>query len=110
MKGKRKSGLQRRVLAASVILSLLIVVGGTFAWFTSYDEVVNKLTAVYNYGVSITEEFTAPENWLPGQEVNKDVQAVNTGNVDDVPDAWGMQPAVTLTDGKASVVAWTPAP
>ncbi len=82
MKRKRKSSLQRRVLAASVILSLLIVVGGTFAWFTSYDEVVNKLTAVHNYGVSITEDFTAPENWLPGQAVNKDVQAVNTGNVD----------------------------
>ncbi len=82
MKKKRKSNLQRKVLTVSVILALLIIAGGTFAWFTSKDEVINKLTAVNNYGVSITEDFTAPENWLPGQEVNKDVWAINTGNVD----------------------------
>lgn len=82
MKKKRKSNLQRKVLTVSVILALLIIAGGTFAWFTSKDEVVNKLTAVNDYGVVISEDFTAPENWLPGQEVNKDVWALNTGSVD----------------------------
>ena len=53
----------------------------TFAWFTSKDEVTNRLTANADYGVSIVESFAPPENWLPGQEVNKDVYAVNTGNV-----------------------------
>jgi len=54
----------------------------TFAWFTSKDEVTNRLTASSDYGVSIVESFTPPKNWLPGQEINKDVYAVNTGNID----------------------------
>ena len=40
------------------------------------------MTANADYGVSIVESFTPPANWLPGQDVNKDVYAVNTGNVD----------------------------
>lgn len=79
---KGKSNLQRKVLIVSIVLALLIVAGGTFAWFTSKDEVTNKLTASNNYGVSIVESFTPPENWTPGQEVNKDVFVTNTGNLD----------------------------
>ena len=60
----------------------MIVAGSTFAWFTSQDEVTNRLTASANYGVSIVEDFTPPIDWLPGQTINKDVSAVNTGNVD----------------------------
>ena len=40
------------------------------------------MSANADYGVSIVESFAPPENWLPGQEVNKDVYAVNTGNVE----------------------------
>lgn len=54
----------------------------TFAWFTSQDEVTNRLTASSDYGVSIVESFVPPKNWIPGQEINKDVYAVNTGNID----------------------------
>ena len=54
----------------------------TFAWFTSKDEVTNRLTASSDYGVSIVESFTPPKNWIPGQQINKDVYAVNTGNID----------------------------
>lgn len=79
---KRKSNLQRKVLIVSIVLALLIVAGGTFAWFTSKDEVTNKLTASSNYGVSIVESFNPPENWIPGQEVDKDVFVTNTGNID----------------------------
>ena len=53
----------------------------TFAWFTSKDEVTNRLTASSDYGVSIVESFVPPKNMIPGQEVNKDVYAVNTGNI-----------------------------
>lgn len=35
-----------------------------------------------DYGVSIAESFQPPENWVPGQEINKDAAATNTGNVD----------------------------
>ena len=54
----------------------------SFAWFTSKDEVTNRLTASSDYGVSIVESFAPPKNWIPGEEVNKDVYAVNTGSID----------------------------
>ena len=76
-----KSKRRRKVLGASCILAALIIAGSSFAWFTSKDEVTNRLSANADYGVSIVESFAPPENWLPGQEVNKDVYAVNTGNV-----------------------------
>ena len=76
-----KSKRRRRVLGASCILAALIIAASSFAWFTSKDEVTNRLTADANYGVSIVESFTPPANWVPGQQVNKDVYAVNTGNV-----------------------------
>ena len=73
---------RKKVLIASCILAALIVGSSSFAWFTSQDEVTNRLAASNNYGVTITESFTPPTQWLPGQEINKDVSAVNTGNVD----------------------------
>lgn len=73
---------KRRVLAVSCIFAALIVAGSTFAWFTSKDEVVNKLSASSNYDVVAVEDFTPPSNWTPGQTVNKDVRVTNTGNVD----------------------------
>lgn len=80
-KAKRKRN-ERRMLITAVILALIIVAGGTFAWFTSKDEVTNKLSASQKYNVSITETFTTPSSWVPGQEVNKDVSLINTGNID----------------------------
>ena len=77
-----KSKKRRRVLGASCILAALIIAGSSFAWFTSKDEVTNRLTANSDYGVSIVESFAPPKNMLPGQEVNKDVYAVNTGSID----------------------------
>lgn len=79
---EKKSTKQKKVLAASILLAVIIVIGATFAWFTSKDEVTNKLTASNNYGVSITETFTPPDNWAQGQSIDKKVGAVNTGNVD----------------------------
>jgi len=79
---------RRRVLGASCILAALIIASSSFAWFTSKDEVTNRLSASANYGVSIAEDFTPPENWLPGQKVDKNVGVVNTGNVDAFVRTW----------------------
>lgn len=79
---------RRRVLGASCILAALIVAGSSFAWFTSKDEVTNRLTATADYGVTIAEDFTPPNNWVPGQKVDKNVGVVNTGNVDAFVRAW----------------------
>lgn len=79
---KKRNSKDRRIAIASIIVAGMIVAGSTFAWFTSKDEVTNRLTAHADYGVSIVEDFTPPEDWTPGQKINKDVSAVNTGNVD----------------------------
>lgn len=76
-----RSKKRRRVLAASCILAALIVAGSSFAWFTSKDEVTNRLSANADYDVQIVESFAPPANWLPGQVVNKDVYAVNAGSI-----------------------------
>lgn len=78
-KNKKK---QRKLMVMSVVVALLIVIGGTFAWFTSKDEVTNHLAADGKYGVSITETFKPTDNWVPGQEITKDVKSINTGNID----------------------------
>lgn len=79
---KKKTAREKRVLVASLLVAAVMVGGSTFAWFTSQDEVTNRLSAKAEYNVTIAETFTPPEEWVPGQEVNKDVFAVNTGNVD----------------------------
>lgn len=79
---------RRRVLGASCILAALIIASSSFAWFTSKDEVTNRLTATADYGVSIAEDFTPPANWIPGQKIDKNVAVVNTGNVDAFVRTW----------------------
>jgi predicted ribosomally synthesized peptide with SipW-like signal peptide len=79
---KKQSAKQKKILVASILLAGLIAAGGTFAWYTSKDEVTNKLSAANNYNVSVLEAFTPPFDWVPGQNVNKDVAVVNTGNYD----------------------------
>lgn len=80
-KKTKRSAREKRVLIGSMALAAVIGAGSTFAWFTSQDEVTNRLSARADYGVSITETFTPPSDWVPGQVVNKDVYTVNTGNV-----------------------------
>jgi len=72
---------RRRVLGASCILAALIIASSSFAWFTSKDEVTNRLSANADYDVSIVESYAPPKNFLPGQKVNKDVYATNTGSI-----------------------------
>lgn len=78
---KRKKR-ERRTLATALILGGIIMAGGTFAWFTARDEVTNRLTAEAKYNVGITESFTPPSTWIPGQVVDKQVGTINTGNID----------------------------
>jgi len=82
MKNTKDNKKDKKVLIGALGIASVIAAGSTFAWFTSSDEVTNRLTAAADYGVSIVEDFTPPEDWLPGQKINKDVSAVNTGNVD----------------------------
>lgn len=85
---KKQSRKERRVLLAALVVAGVITAGSTFAWFTSKDEVTNRLSASASYNVSIAEDFQPPEDWIPGQTINKDVSAVNTGNVDAFVRMW----------------------
>lgn len=79
---KKKTSKEKRVLIGALCVAAAVVAGSTFAWFTSTDEVTNKLSASGDYGVAIAEDFTPPEDWIPGQSIKKAVKVVNTGNVD----------------------------
>jgi len=72
---------RRRVLGASCILAALIIASSSFAWFTSSDEVTNRLSANADYDVRIVESFEPKRNWEPGETINKDVYATNTGSI-----------------------------
>ena len=68
------------VLAMALTLAVVMVLSGTFAWFTTNDSVINKLkTSDSPAGAEIVEVFTPPTNWKPGQEIAKEVGVVNTG-------------------------------
>jgi len=63
--------------AIAVVLALLTAVSGTFAWFTSKDDVVNHLeTASMTNGDVRIREVWDPEDGkglVPDTEINKDV-------------------------------------
>lgn len=80
-KKKKRNARERRTLVGAMCVAAVIVAGSTFAWFTSQDDVTNRLTAKGNYGVAIAETFVPPTNLVPGQEVTKEVMATNTGNI-----------------------------
>lgn len=84
----KKTSKEKRVLIGALCVAAVMVAGSTFAWFTSKDEVTNRLSASAEYNVAVAETFQPPENWVPGQEINKDAAAVNTGNVDAFARMW----------------------
>lgn len=85
---KKKTSREKRVLIASLCIAAAVMAGSTFAWFTSKDEVTNRLSANASYNVSVTEDFTPPEDWVPGQTIKKEAAAINTGNVDAFVRMW----------------------
>ena len=56
MKNNKKN--EKKALVASLGLAGIVAAGATFAWFTSQDQVTNRLSAEADYDVTITESFT----------------------------------------------------
>lgn len=105
-KKNKKTARQKRTLVLALLVAATIAAGSTFAWFTSKDEVTNRLSASAKYDVSIAEDFQPPEDWVPGQTINKDVSAVNTGNVDAFVRMWlGGQMRLLAEDATPSIDA-----
>ncbi len=89
MKRTEKKRKQKKAVLVATLATAAVIVGGmTFAWYTSKDEVTNRLSASTDYGVSIVEDFTPETEWLPGQNVKKVAGAVNTGTVDAFVRMW----------------------
>lgn len=66
----------------SLLLSLLLVVGSTYAWLTSADERVNRADANRRRLTAIVEEdFSQVFHWAPGTTKEKNVRVRNTGEV-----------------------------
>jgi len=71
------------ILATAILLAIVTAVGAsTFAWFTAYEEVTNKVqSAKFADGdVVIIETFDPDDRLQPGVEINKDVGVINTGD------------------------------
>ncbi|MGG5317752.1 BsaA family SipW-dependent biofilm matrix protein [Enterococcus sp. AZ072] len=66
----------------SIVLSLLLIVGSTYAWITSADERVNRTDANHRKLSAIVEEdFSQVFHWAPGTTKEKNVRVRNTGEV-----------------------------
>lgn len=66
----------------SLLLSLLLVVGSTYAWITSADERVNRTDANHKKLSAIVEEdFSQVFHWSPGTTKEKNIRVRNTGEV-----------------------------
>ena len=73
---------QKRTIIILILVLTIGIVGLTIAYFSN-SSTVNNIFTTQPYGTTVTENFTSPSNWLPGQEVDKTVVATNTGNVDE---------------------------
>lgn len=70
---------KRKALIVSGI-SLLTILGGTLAYFTTSDSFVNDFK-VARYGAQIVEEFVSPTDWTPGTTTDKTVKVTNNGSI-----------------------------
>lgn len=73
----------KKSLTALTGLLGLAVIMGSWAYFSQTSTVVNPFDTG-DYGSTIIENFKPSdgENWMPGVEVDKEVFAINTGDVD----------------------------
>ena len=66
----------------SLLLSLLLIVGSTYAWITSADERVNRTDANTRKLTTVVEEdFSQVFHWAPGTTKEKNIRVRNIGEV-----------------------------
>ena len=74
---------KRKTIAVGIVLALILIIGGTIAFFTDTDTKTNTFTIGKGVDIEITETFTATDalNIHPGQVVNKAPAVHNIGEV-----------------------------
>lgn len=61
-------------------LAAVYCIGGVFAQWTQ-ELLVNNEFRTAQYDTALEEEFVSPSDWLPGEQINKDVWVKNKGSV-----------------------------
>lgn len=79
----KKMDKKKKWTAAAATLAVIAAMAGTFAWFTSQDDVKNHMEGqAAGNDVEIVETFNPKDPLNPGTDVNKDVAIQNTGQYD----------------------------
>ena len=71
------------ILVTAILLAVVTAFSAaTFAWFTSRDQVLNRIETAHlaDGDVTIYEAFDPEIELKPGVDINKDVGAINTGD------------------------------
>lgn len=76
----KKEKNNKKKLLVILGVSILTVLGGTIAYFTTSTDITN-LFKVGLYQHEIVEEFVSPNNWTPGTTTNKKVTITNNGSI-----------------------------
>ena len=71
----------KKMLVALALVAIVGVISATYAYFTSTATLNNEFKTG-TYATSVTEEFTSPTNWKPGDVTTKKVNVTNKGTVD----------------------------
>lgn len=76
-----KEEKNKKKLLVVMGISILTVLGGTLAYFTTSTNITNPFK-VGKYNFSVKEEFVSPSNWTPGTTTSKTVKVKNDGTID----------------------------
>ena len=71
----------KKTIITLILVLFIGIIGLTVAYFSN-STTIDNLFSTKEYGSTITETFTSPSNWLPGDVTEKKVVATNTGEVD----------------------------
>ena len=77
---ERWKNLKNKKIFLGLGIFLSFLVGFTFAYYSSHDE-INNLFRTKEYDSKTIEKFTSPSNWKPGDTTAKNLKVKNTGNV-----------------------------
>ena len=76
---KKKNNKKKLMIVSG--FSLLTILGGTLAYFSTTSDIENIFLSG-KYQNEIVEKFESPTSWTPGTTTEKEVQVTNKGNVD----------------------------
>ena len=72
---------QNRTIMILILVLFIGIIGLTVAYFSNSTSLDN-IFQTKPYGTTVEETFTSPSNWLPGDEITKEITATNTGEID----------------------------